>query len=98
MILRKEFNPLFAGIFSFSITSLPNFMYLGTTIRMYTWGFFFLTLGFFYAYKIISKPKKRYYIFLTLLSIMSLYTHYFSLYIIFCIYRECKLLWRFIKI
>lgn len=84
--IRKEFSPLFAGIFSFSIISLPNFMYLGTTIRMYTYGFLFSTLGFFYAYKIVSKGKTRHYIFLTLLSIMGIYTHYFSLYIVFCIY------------
>jgi uncharacterized membrane protein len=67
-------------------------MYFGVELRMYSWALFFITLSFIYIYEILKKPNLKNWAILTVLTICSAYTHYFSaiasfsLYLTFLIY------------
>ncbi|KZX12824.1 glycosyltransferase family 39 protein [Methanobrevibacter curvatus] len=84
--LKKEFGWLFAGIFSICMATLPNFMFYGTEIRMYTWGLLFITLSFFYAYKITKNSNWKNWALLIIFSSLSLYTQYTTVEILFAIF------------
>jgi hypothetical protein len=85
--IRKRFGWLFAGIFSLAIISASRIMHFSTEIRSYSWRILFLTLTFFFAYEITKNQKKlRNYILLSLFSLLSLYTHYGTIFMVFAIY------------
>ena len=77
--LRKDFGWLTAGTFALFIITMPNLMRFGIEIRNYSWALLFVTIGFYYAYKIASNPTKKNWILLTIFTILSAYTHYFAL-------------------
>lgn len=77
--IKKQYNWLTAGIFFLCITSMPQLMLFAVEIRMYSWGLFFLTASFIYLTDILNEWKLRSWIILTVLTICSIYTHYFSL-------------------
>lgn len=85
-ILRKRFGWLFAGIFSLCIVSLPNFMFYGNEIRMYTWGLLFLTIAFYYAYKTTVETNWKNWGLLVAFTILGCYTQYFIAEVLFCMY------------
>ncbi len=78
--VKKNFGTLTAGLFCFMIVTMPQIMCFAIQIRMYSWAFFFITASVIYAYQIL-KDESNYknWIILTILSILSSYTHYFSL-------------------
>jgi len=85
-VIRKRFGWLFAGIFSICIVSLPNLMFYGTEIRMYSLGLLFLTLCFYYAYRVTVESNWKNWGLVTLFTILGVYTQYFIGEILFCIY------------
>ncbi|MDR3223449.1 MAG: hypothetical protein LBT66_06965 [Methanobrevibacter sp.] len=87
IILRKRFGWLFNGIFSIAMISAPRVMHFSTEVRSYSWGILFLTLAFYSAYEVCMQPSKiKNYIFLSLFALLSLYTHYGTIFMVFAIY------------
>ena len=84
--VRKNFGFLTAGLFFLCITSMPQLMLYGVEIRMYSWALFFVTASFIYSYDIIKNPNLKTWIIITVLTICSAYTHYFSAVASFSIY------------
>lgn len=84
--VRKNFGMLTAGIFALCITSMPQLMQYATEIRMYSWGLFFVTASFIYVYEIIKESTWKKWAILTVLTICSAYTHYFTGIASFSIY------------
>lgn len=84
--VKKNFGWLTAGIFFLCITTMPQMMLYSVEIRMYSWGLFFVTASFIYAYDIYKNPNLKVWIILTLLTICSAYTHYFAAVASFGIY------------
>ncbi|WP_409199381.1 hypothetical protein [Methanobrevibacter sp. DSM 116169] len=90
--IKKNFGLLVAGLFTLCITTMPQLMFYGVELRMYGWGLFFLTASFVYFYECIKSPNLKNWAILTILTICSAYTHYFStigaflLYLLFLIY------------
>lgn len=76
--VKKNFGLLTAGLFFLCITSMPQLMIYNVEIRMYSWGLFFVTASFIYMYDIIKNPNLKAWIILTILTICSAYTHYYS--------------------
>ncbi len=85
--VRKMFDWLTAGLFTLCIITMPQLMLYSVEIRMYSWGLFFITASFIYAYDIYKNgfDLKNMGI-LTFLTICSAYTHYFSAIASFSIY------------
>lgn len=90
--IRKDFGLLTAALFSLSIVSMPQLMVYGVMIRMYGWAIFFLTCSVVFVYDILKEPSIKGFLVLTLVTIASTYTHYFSaiasgvIYILFLSY------------
>ena len=75
--IRKDFNWLTAGLFVFSIGIMSDFFLEFLTIRMYSWGLFFVLMSFIYYKDVIEKWDRRSWVLLTLFSLLSAYTQYF---------------------
>ncbi|MDR0911582.1 MAG: glycosyltransferase family 39 protein [Methanobrevibacter sp.] len=90
--LKNKFGWLFSGIFAIMIVSFPTMMNYATEIRMYSWGFLFITLAFYFAYEITKKSNWKNWIFLTIFTVFGIYTQYFATVILFSIYL-ILLLW-----
>ncbi|WP_299524433.1 hypothetical protein [uncultured Methanobrevibacter sp.] len=85
--IRKNFGYLTAGIFAFCIVSMPQLMNFAVELRMYSWGLFFITASFIYVYEIMNNNSNlKNWAILTILTIASAYTHYFSAVASFVIY------------
>lgn len=85
--VKKNFGYLTAGLFFLCITSMPQLMIYSVEVRMYSWGLFFVTASLIYAYEIIKNESNlKYWAALTVLTIGSSYTHYFSAAASFSIY------------
>lgn len=77
--IRKNFNWLTAGLFALTLISMPQMINYATELRMYSWSLFFVTTSFLVAYEIINnKNNTKNWIILTILTICSIYTHYYS--------------------
>ena len=93
--VRENWGILTGGIFALCISSMPQLMLYGVEIRMYSLALFFITTSFIYMYEIIKTPNTKNWAILTILTICSAYTHYFSgvasfsLYFIFLVYILC---------
>lgn len=84
--VRKNFGLKIASLFTFFIVSMPQLMTFSLEIRMYSWTILFLTLSFIYYYEILKESDYKKWAILTILTIASAYTHYFSAIASFCIY------------
>ncbi|MCM1174818.1 MAG: hypothetical protein NC341_07170 [Blautia sp.] len=51
--LRKKFGMFVAGLFFFSVLSMPQMSAYTVEMRMYGWALFFVTTAFFHAYGIV---------------------------------------------
>lgn len=77
--IRKNFGWLTAGIFALCIVCMPQLMNFYTQLRMYSWALFFVTASFVYIWEIINNESSyKNWGVLILLTICSVYTHYFS--------------------
>lgn len=84
--VRKNFGWLTSGLFFLCMASMPRVMIHATDIRMYSWALFFVTLSLIYAYEITKDSSYKNWIVLTILTVASAYTHYFSAISSFSIY------------
>ncbi|MDR2831248.1 MAG: glycosyltransferase family 39 protein [Methanobrevibacter sp.] len=73
--LRRDLGWLVTGIFGFCIITMPKLMIYGTQIRMYSWVMFFVTLSFYYSYKITKESNNRNWIIFNSFSLLAVYTH-----------------------
>ncbi len=84
--VKDNFGFLCSAIFGFCIICMPKIIDYALEIRMYSWGLFFVTASFLYAYDIITKKTVSSWIFFTIYSLLAAYTHYFSLISVAVIY------------
>lgn len=74
--IRKDYNWLTAGLFIFCIGIMSDFFIEFLTIRMYSWGAFFVIMAFIYFKDVLTKWDKKSWILLTLFTLLSAYTQY----------------------
>ena len=77
-VVRKRFGALTSYIFIPALTVMPNMMFFGVEIRMYSLGFLFATASGIFAYEVISEPRRKNWILFTLFSVLAGYTHHFA--------------------
>ena len=76
--IRKRFGPLTSYLFILAITVMPNMLFYGVEIRMYSLGFFFATASGIYAYEAVCDSNKKNWILFTVFSVLSGYSHHFA--------------------
>lgn len=90
--IRKDHSWLTAGIFAFSLGIMTEFFSHYLRARMYSWAILFVILAFIAFMDLIETKDKKYWVLLTLFSVLCAYTQYFaaitagSLYLVLLIY------------
>lgn len=80
--IRKDYGWLTAGLFVFCLGIMGDFFVEFLTIRMYSWGLFFVLMAFIYYGEVITYWDKKSWVLLTLFTLLAAYTQYF--FIITC--------------
>ena len=75
--IREDYGWLTAGLFVFCIGLMSDFFVEFLTIRMYSWGLFFVLMSFIYYKEVITHWDKKSWALLTLFTLLSAYTQYF---------------------
>lgn len=75
--IRNEYGWLTAGLTVFCIGVMSDFFVEFLTIRMYSWGLFFLLMAFIYYGDVRKSWDRRSWMLLTLFTILAAYTQYF---------------------
>lgn len=75
--IRKDYGWLTAGLFVFCLGIMSDFYVEFLTIRMYSWGLFFVLMAFIYFNEVMTKWDRKSWILLTLFTLLAAYTQYF---------------------
>lgn len=75
--IRRDYGWLTAGLFVFCIGVMSDFYCEFLTIRMYSWGLFFLLMTFIYYREVITNWDRKSWVLLTFFTLLSAYTQYF---------------------
>ena len=75
--IREDYGWLTAGLFVFCLGVMTDFFVEFLTIRMYSWGLFFLLMVFIYYKDVITRWDKKSWALLTLFTLLSVSTQYF---------------------
>lgn len=74
--IRKDHGLLTAGLFVFCLGVMTDFFMEFSTIRMYSWGLFFLLMTFIYYNEVVTHWDRKSWVLLTLFTLLSAYTQY----------------------
>jgi uncharacterized membrane protein len=77
-VVRKRSGNLTSYIFILAIATMPNMLFYGVEIRMYSLGFLFATAAGIYVYEVICEPTRRNWTIFTLMSVLAGYSHHFA--------------------
>ena len=80
--IRRDYGWLTAGLFVFCLGVMSDFFMEFLTIRMYSWGLFFVLMSFIYYRDVITYWDRKSWVLLTFFTLLAAYTQYF--YIITC--------------
>lgn len=75
--IRDEYGWFTAGLFIFTLGVMTDFFIQFLTIRMYSWGLFFVLMSFIYYKDVITYWDRKSWALLTLFTLLSAYTQYF---------------------
>lgn len=84
--LKKEYGWFTIGLFVFSLGIMSQFYLHFLTVRMYSWGLFFLLMSFIYLKDIIVESDLKSWILFTIFIVLGLYCQYFIALSSFLIY------------
>lgn len=76
--IRKDYSWLTAGLFAFSVGIMTEFFSHYLRARMYSWAILFVVLAFIAFMDLIEKKDRKYWILLTIFSLLCAYTQYFA--------------------
>ena len=76
--VRRRFGYLTSYVFIIAVTFMPNMLFYGVEIRMYSLGFLFATASGIYAYEVICEPTRKNWCLFTAFSVLAGYSHHFA--------------------
>lgn len=77
-VFRKRHGYLASYIFTIALFTMPNLLFYGVEIRMYSLGFFFATASAIYCYEVIAESNIKNWILFTVFSVLAGYSHHFA--------------------
>ncbi|MCR5508445.1 MAG: hypothetical protein K6F34_07145 [Lachnospiraceae bacterium] len=77
-VVRKRFGALTACMFMLAVTAMPNMLFFGVEIRMYSLGFLFATGSAVFAFEVLNSPSFINWAMFTLCSVLAGYSHHFA--------------------
>ena len=93
--IKEDYNWLTAGLFIFCIGIMTDFFIEFLTIRMYSWGLFFVIMAFIYFRDVLDKWDRKSWILLTLFTLFSISTQY--IFGIACVFIYLLILVKILK-
>ena len=76
--VRRRFGAITSYIFILAVTFMPNMMFYGVEIRMYSLGFLFATASGIYMYEVLLEPTLKNWCIFTIVSVLAGYSHHFA--------------------
>lgn len=76
--VRKRFGTVVSALFITALFAMPQMLFYGVEIRMYSWGFFFALASAVFAWEVIQESSRRNWVLFTFLSVGAGYTHHFA--------------------
>ena len=77
-VVRKRHGFLTSCLFTIALFTMPNLLFFGVEIRMYSLGFLFATASGIYAYEFLVDYNKKNLIIFTVVSVLAGYSHHFA--------------------
>lgn len=77
-VVRKRHGFKVSTLFTLCLMAMPQLLFFGVEIRMYSLGFFFATASGIYAYECIKDSNIKNWILFTVLSTFAGYSHHFA--------------------
>lgn len=77
-VVRKRHGFLTSSLYTVMLFSMPNLLFFGVEIRMYSLGFMFATASGVFAYELIQEYSKKNLITFVLVSVLAGYSHHFA--------------------
>ena len=90
-LVKKRFGFKASTVYILALTFMPNMLFFGVEIRMYSLGFCFATLSGIYAYECILEPSRKNWSLFTIVSVLSGYSHHFAFVTVGFIYLSMLL-------
>lgn len=94
--IRPRWGSTVAGASCLLLLTMPHMMEYGIEIRMYSWALLFVTLTYYFAFKVVEKKRAWDWGFLIFFGMCSAYTHYFAALAVGYIYTVIGL-WLFFR-
>ena len=76
--IRKDYGWLTAGLFMLSLGVMSQFFFYFLIARMYSWAILFILIAFIYTKEIYTKGDLKYWVIVSVASVLAAYTHYFA--------------------
>lgn len=87
--ISKRYGRTVSVVFCLLLVSMPQMIEYFTEIRMYAWGALFVTCTYIFGMDIVhDDSNKKAYLWMTVFSILSVYTHYYACVGSFLVYLE----------
>lgn len=77
-VVRKRHGFKASSLFTVALFTMPNLLFFGVEIRMYSLGFLFATASGIYAYEFIKDYNIKNLIIFTVMSVLAGYSHHFA--------------------
>ena len=86
LVVRRQYGWFACGFFTLSTLLMCQFFTYFFIARMYSWGLLFIFLAFLCVRPILEDNDLKYWILLSLFTVLGSYTHYFVAFALICIY------------
>lgn len=97
-VVRKRHGFKVSTLFTLALMSMPQLLFFGVEIRMYSLGFLFATASGIYAYECTKEASKKSFIIFTLVSVLAGYSHHFAFVAVGIVYFYMLLYYIFMDI
>ena len=77
-VVRKRHGFKTSALFTIALFTMPNLLFFGVEIRMYSLGFMFATASAIYACEFVREYNKKNLIIFTIVSVLAGYSHHFA--------------------
>ena len=78
VVVRRSHGFKTSALFTVALFTMPNLLFYGVEIRMYSLGFMFATIAGIYAYEVITNYNKKNLIIFSVVSALAGYSHHFA--------------------
>lgn len=96
-VVRRRHGFKVSTLFTIALFTMPNLLFFGVEIRMYSLGFLFATASGIYAYEFLADYSRKNLIIFTVVSVLAGYSHHFAFVSVGFVYLYMLLYYFFME-